>query len=64
MMAEVDGGKGALAEALAIRHVVPDGESLVLLHICFAGAPVRSNTSCSEKDARRWMERIRGDGDG
>ena len=61
MMAEVDGGKGALAEALAIRHVVPDVESLVLLHTCVAGARVRSNASCSEKKMRGdgWMDASR-----
>jgi hypothetical protein len=40
-MAEEDGGEGALADALALRDPVADGEPLVLLHpsLSFVRAP-------------------------
>jgi hypothetical protein len=67
VMAEVDGGKGALAYALAIRDVVPDVESLVLLHVhCWCSGSIErvvQRKRCEEMDgddARRW----RGVGDG
>jgi hypothetical protein len=64
VMAEVDGGKGALAYALAIRNVVPDAEPLVLLHVHLLVLGFDRTRRAAKKmrgdDARRW----RGVGDG
>jgi hypothetical protein len=60
VVAEVNGGEGALANSLAIRYPASDGESPALLHgvlfVCRGGA-----TGCEARGGRgcgrRWVER-------